>query len=925
MADAMRGQGNTWPEGTDPFASRGNVQRTPDGAAGPAQSDFLSDSATGRNLSAVSPVQAVDGQLGGGTIWAGGLPGGSMQAGTILGMSSVTQGHATSSTFGATPGSDASNVGVKPTRGAAHSPFTDASGQPTTNREAAHSPFSDASGQPKQPRRDDDEGRWYKTHEKRPEIPVPSQSALGGLGSISMNVGTATPIAPFKALSFITPDRGVHGEMSLFDPSSLGEDAEGQLHALTETLTDSDALKDLVLKSPDTVVMREFHQKKNGFNDILHEVMDQGHITPEVANHLSKKMHGQFYQHVTQAFNDHAMPILIESFRANLTNQIPRILNQLETVVKGLRLHVGAGSLESGFDHVDIMMEIDDTCRGIKIFGNKRDEAVRNLSMLAVNQLDDTHNIYGFLQSEMSSSGDLDSKSLDSGNEDVKRLTSTMATMERTCINAACLYVQRTAPKKDTLTMKQINIPAGVKSDPDAKVARSLSEALLDFLMQDTATYWPLIFVHGVLANLVLKKGMLVIPPSDKTESFGQALNMPGFLAERYNAANKKLYAVLKVKVEDMCRLARAGRTFDFGEGQAVFIIADEMDGMSVVWFYMLIHAQHTTISRLQLRDRLQHCVGLFTDGPLKPAVDRVRVDIELAAQFTLHVEPHAVLSVMLKTLANRDPLFLELYREYERTEGKMTYANGLSIIDRYLTKIETTARSMNKYETPMRKAYLTESNKLLVQANAFYGALEAPAPTPAPAPSPAPAPAPAPAQAPAEQKKTAAVAGSGEQLKCNAKDCMETIAKDQCEKYEKLLKVFPTCHRPVCKKCWGKMMRGKGSADIVHKTGEMTKYHEVNSSGSRTANAKKAAAMFLQECEQEKADPMDKIDQVMEAQDQMWKERSASDRLEQLNKISDMLGEHGSVCQISIMEEQERMKQEDLYYKMMSYPGDSG
>ena len=65
-----------------------------------------------------------------------------------------------------------------------------------------------------------------------------------------MNVGTATPIAPFKALSFITPDRGVHGEMSLFDPSSLGEDVEGQLHALTETLTDSDALKDLVLKSP---------------------------------------------------------------------------------------------------------------------------------------------------------------------------------------------------------------------------------------------------------------------------------------------------------------------------------------------------------------------------------------------------------------------------------------------------------------------------------------------------------------------------------------------------------------------------------------------------------------------------------------------------------------------------------------------------
>jgi hypothetical protein len=53
--------------------------------------------------------------------------------------------------------------------------------------------------------------------------------------------------------------------------------------------------------------------------------------------------------------------------------------------------------------------------------------------------------------------------------------------------------------------------------------------------MQDTATYWPLIFVHGVLVNLVLKKGMLVIPPSDRPEAFGQALNVSGFLAERYN------------------------------------------------------------------------------------------------------------------------------------------------------------------------------------------------------------------------------------------------------------------------------------------------------------------------------------------------------------------------------------------------------
>ena len=76
-------------------------------------------------------------------------------------------------------------------------------------------------------------------------------------------------------------------------------------------------------------------------------MMDKGSISPEVANQLSQKMHAQFYHHVTRAFNNHAMPILIESFRANLINQIPRVMNQVETVIKGLRLHVGADSVES--------------------------------------------------------------------------------------------------------------------------------------------------------------------------------------------------------------------------------------------------------------------------------------------------------------------------------------------------------------------------------------------------------------------------------------------------------------------------------------------------------------------------------------------------------------------------------------------------
>jgi hypothetical protein len=152
-------------------------------------------------------------------------------------------------------------------------------------------------------------------------------------------------------------------------------------------------------------------------------------------------------------------------------------------------------------------------------------------------------------------------------------------------------------------------------------------------------------------------------------------------------------------------------------------------------------------------------------------------------------------------TLANRDPIFLELYPDYERSEGMMTTANGVAIIDRYMTKIETVARGMNKYEVPIRNASLVDSKTLQVQANAFYGVTATPASSPAPAPTPAPA----------AKNATLAAAGEKGKLVCNVKDCLEMVAKEQCEKYAVLLKTFPTCPPPVCIGCWQEMMNGKG------------------------------------------------------------------------------------------------------------------
>ena len=262
----------------------------------------------------------------------------------------------------------------------------------------------------------------------------------------------------------------------------------------------------------------------------------------------------------------------------------------------------------------------------------------------------------------------------------------------------------------------------------------------------------------------------------------------------------------------------------------------------------------------------------------------------------------------MLKTLANRDPIFLELHREHERLEGTMTYANGVSIIDRYLTKIETIARSMNKYEISIRNCSLSESNKLRIQANAFYGVLDESDPAPAPAPAPAPTPAP-------KKKKTPLVA-AGEQgnLVCNAKTCEKMVSKDQCTKYETLLKTYPKCPAPVCRDCFMKMIDGKGSNDIELKTGGWTKYTAVTKNAGKSAPGKRTSALFVEECEKREEDPLDQMVRIKHIQDQMLEdeengELERSVKLDQMSKISSMLGDHESVCQISIMEAEERAR----------------
>ena len=65
-------------------------------------------------------------------------------------------------------------------------------------------------------------------------------------------------------------------------------------------------------------------------------LVQQGVISPEVANRLSRDLLGNFFQHDAQAFNVFSMPIVIEAVRTNMITTLPTVMTQAKDAFKGL-------------------------------------------------------------------------------------------------------------------------------------------------------------------------------------------------------------------------------------------------------------------------------------------------------------------------------------------------------------------------------------------------------------------------------------------------------------------------------------------------------------------------------------------------------------------------------------------------------------
>jgi hypothetical protein len=148
-----------------------------------------------------------------------------------------------------------------------------------------------------------------------------------------------------------------------------------------------------------------------------------------------------------------------------------------------------------------------------------------------------------------------------------------------------------------------------------------------------------------------------------------------------------------------------------------------------------------------------------------------------------------------------------------------------------------------------------------------------------------------------------------------------------QCDRFKVVKETRPDYAPPVCWDCWKGMMAGEGKNDLELKTpvGGKIEYAKCVAAFNRK-NGSGQAALVL---EATYGGEDDRLNEIMELHEKLYEEARAnpeSAKLEQLRKISAMIGDKKKTASyvsekpesIEIMAEQE---QYDLYLEGMSYP----
>jgi len=299
------------------------------------------------------------------------------------------------------------------------------------------------------------------------------------------------------------------------------------------------------------------------------------------------------------------------------------------------------------------------------------------------------------------------------------QIEKTIKLIQSDSVTAVLRFIGRSSvPPK---TIKGITFGPKVTGEPNAKLARDIYNAGMDFMLQTPSEYYIIMMIYHYCVEKYRNDDTIITPPSTSDHLKGNYLLMAPHLLTVLIEQSAMLCKSLEGNAAPLLRkYGRGRRQFNHESGLRVTMCPDRQDGITSLLCIYLSHAQRSMDYKMDIRDILENAAGRFTEGSITKTIAEMLPILEEAMQMKVSIQYDMTVRRLARVLLERSPVYQQIFDKYSIGASAEEVGKPLEILYTMMLDVALITRETQTHERLMA-ATSPESRKLKLRAQASY------------------------------------------------------------------------------------------------------------------------------------------------------------------------------------------------------------
>jgi hypothetical protein len=306
------------------------------------------------------------------------------------------------------------------------------------------------------------------------------------------------------------------------------------------------------------------------------------------------------------------------------------------------------------------------------------------------------------------------------------------------CISHSFQFINQAVPTAHNRAPKTLTISSKATGEPNARVGKIIYQEFMAYMIQFPRVYYLLIPIFHYICETQRTKDTLIRPPVLETifrispagmrtvptppdPSHGPSLAPDAQVLVELSVQSKVLAGVLTREQPELLRkLGRGKRKFSCTTGESIVMQPDLNDGLASAICIVFAHAERTSHLKVNIRDQLECCSGLFTQGSILLTIQKLQPKIEECLQMDINIQYDLSVKAIVIVLVERSPMFQTLMDPYVLNVSVAKKQCAVQSLYDLLIEVECIARESKSSDTlPASKS--SESTRQLARARMIH------------------------------------------------------------------------------------------------------------------------------------------------------------------------------------------------------------